>query len=201
MHTTTITETPPVPPRCHSVLRRRSLLGAMAGLVLLSAACSSSAEADPVSYFEGFATLQSELMDEVDALFESPAARDVDALVGDAAPAALDAEQDAAVRRFVGEFWEGTAAAVARHRVAMADLDVPDSNRVEHEAYLDALDAVVESSEGSVERADETSGAEQLATFWDPAPEIEAVDGACSALVEAAATHGVTITRALCLDE
>lgn len=181
-------------------VRRPCRLGLIAAATVLLLLVGCSGDADPREYFEAFEQSQIELEATVDELFESPAAKQVGLFADDGLPDELDAEQDALVREFMTDFWTGAIDALEVHQGQLEDIDVPDSVRSEHDAYSEAVNAMVESRDAYLAEIATGTGAELLASFWDGSPEIEAMNTTCLALAEAAAAQDITVSTPICSD-
>jgi len=171
------------------------MLGAGIITLLLAAGCSGNP--DPANYFEAFDQSQTELDSAVGELFISPVALEVDAFI-DEGTGALDPDQDALARQFVTEFWARALDAMAVHRDDLADFAVPKSIRSEHDAYLGAIEALLATRDAYLDEIATSSGADLLATFWDPDPGVEAVNDTCRAIVDEAADEGIIIASPIC---
>lgn len=182
-----------------STIARFGIAALLVGIALTGAACSDDG-ADPAAYFEGLERSQATLDATVGELFASPAAQAVESFVDDDT-SELSGEQEQVVRQFVTEFWTGATDAAQLHRDDIQTLDVPSVADDAHRDYVAALDGLVASRDRFLAEAQSTGGAELLAEFWEPDPEIEAVNVTCLAMDELATSEGFTISLPICDDE
>lgn len=179
---------------------RRALLAVATALALAGAACGDDDGPDPVAYFETLESSQIALDEAMSALFETPTAQQVDALgVGDST-APLTGDEEAVVRRFVTEFWTGAIPALAEHHDDLEDLAAPEDVEPAHGAYLTAMATVIDGRDTYLAQVDAAEGRELLDGFWDPGPEVQALDDACAALQDHAEAAGIDVRLPMCAD-
>lgn len=168
-------------------------------MTALATGCGDGdADADPVDYFTALDASQAALDAKVDALFETPLAEEVNALLGDDLPDTLDTDQDALAREWMAAFWDGGVDAMEEHRDDVEDLDVPRDVRADHDAYVAAIDAFVGERDALVGRSESTPALELLQDFFEPPAQLEAFIDACEAMRVEASEAGVAFTSSIC---
>lgn len=147
-------------------------------------------------YSRDVATAALTLGGAVEELFATPLGLETEAiaerLFADGTPTGeITAAEEATMREFFATFWTDAAGHVAVMGEALRAIDPPDSVRAEHEAYVAALDAVVESTEDRVAEVQARDATDLGSILWEPDEALEAVEVACQALRAEAASHGV----------
>lgn len=87
------------------------------------------------------------------------------------------------------------------HLDEVEKLEVPEAAEDVHRNYVGALDGLIATRDEVIAKAQSTSGAELLADFWEPDPQVGVVDATCLAMPEVAASEGFTITLPLCTED
>jgi inosine-uridine nucleoside N-ribohydrolase len=154
----------------------------------------AAATDDEVAYFEAVGAASRRLDDALSALFESPAARRFDEIVGeDDGPVALTEAEEGEIRIFMVGFWTGALDRIGAYRAELDRLDVPDDLDVRHEEYVTALDAVEASRDERVASLEQLHGEELVSSLWAPSGVLERAVEACDALQTAATERDLTI--------
>ena len=103
----------------------------------------------------------------------------------------LTPEDVATIRAFFTGFWTGADEHLQTFRAALGELDPPESVRSEHDGYVAAVDALIETTDDRLAEIATRDAAEQLSGLWESDDEIEAMNAACEALGTAASDLGV----------
>jgi hypothetical protein len=101
-----------------------------------------------------------------------------------------DAEE-ATLRRFFTTFWADAAGHVAVMGDDLRALDPPDAVRAQHDAYVAALEAIVDSTDERVADIHARDVADLPDILWEPDDELAAMEAACAALEAEAARLGI----------
>ena len=132
----------------------------------------------------------------VEGLFTTPLGLETEAIAerlqADATPTGdITAAEESTLREFFTTFWTDAA----RHVAVMGDdlraLDPPDALRAQHDAYVAALDAIVDSNDERVADIQARDVADLLDSLWEPDDELAAMEAACAALDAEAARLGI----------
>ena len=105
---------------------------------------------------------------------------------GDITPA-----EEATLREFFTTFWTDAAGHVAATEESLRTLEPPEALRAQHDAYVAALDAVVDSTDERVADIQERDAADLPDILWEPDDELAAMEAACAALDAEAARLGI----------
>lgn len=170
-----------------------------ATLAIVGAGCGSAMTAE--DYASAVEESQTELDHTIQELFGESGLEDVEEIfdsyeVGDV----LDDEEVARVRAVVHEFWAKTFEASAIHHDDVADLEPPEAIEEAHDAYEVALAALVELEPSKLQDVADSSAGELIDTFWDPMPEIAAIESACRDLIAVLADEGASLVSTICSD-
>ncbi len=149
------------------------------------------ASPEEVEYFDAVQAAVATLSAAVEDLFQTPLAIEVDAIVDGGDGAELDPDEEATLREFFTTFWSTAVQRVATLRGELRRLDPPESIRAEHQAFVVALEAVIDENDQRLADVRASVATELLTSFWEPDETIEAVTAACEALGSFASSRGI----------
>jgi inosine-uridine nucleoside N-ribohydrolase len=140
-----------------------------------------TATSQEVAYFDAVGESASKLDAKIGELFESPEAAVIDEFLFDE-PATLTPEQEQAVRRFMETFWTGAVELIGTHAAELSTLQIPASVQQSHDAYLAAIDALVDGEAERLKTLADLEGDDLLGFLWATDTSIERVDATCAQL-------------------
>ena len=103
----------------------------------------------------------------------------------------ITAAEEATLRKFFTTFWTDAAGHVAVTEEDLRTLEPPEALRAQHDAYVAALDAIVDSTDERVADIRARDIAELPGILWEPDDELAAMEAACAALDAEAARLGI----------
>jgi inosine-uridine nucleoside N-ribohydrolase len=142
---------------------------------------SDAATPHEVAYFDAVSEATAALETGIGKLFESPEATAIEEFA-DGDPTAITSEQEQLVRAFFGSFWSGVADLAVVHVAELAIIDVPESMRQEHEAYVAAIEAVIADETNQLSALDDLEGEALLGFLWAPNTALETMNETCADL-------------------
>ncbi len=151
----------------------------------------SAASNDATQYFLAVEAIVAEMSDATESLFQAPLEQELEAIEKRAETGALTPEDAATIRAFFAGFWTGADEHLQTFRAALRELDPPASVRSEHDDYVAAVNALIETTDVRLAEIATRDPAEQLSSLWEPDDEVEAMNAACEALGAAASDLGV----------
>ena len=134
-----------------------------------------------VAYFDAVSESRAAVEDGIGRLFESPEATAVDEFMSDE-PATLTPEQEQLLRVFFDSFWAGAVDLIEVHAGEVAGLTVPSELQPLHDAYVGALESLVQNRDERLGVLDDLHGEELMGFLWATDSDIERVEAACDEL-------------------
>jgi pyrimidine-specific ribonucleoside hydrolase len=152
---------------------------------------------EEIEYFRVLEGSVAELSAAIEPLFQTPVEEEIDEIAKRAEQSELTPEDEVALRMFFTEFWTVAVEQMTVHRDALRGLDPPASVRVEHDAYIAALGAMIDTRDDRLVEVATRDAAELLGILWEPDDEVETFDAACEALGAVASSLGITAVTCL----
>jgi inosine-uridine nucleoside N-ribohydrolase len=166
---------------------RELLIGLNAGALPTRATAATPQE---VAYFEAVGESAASLDTGIEELFQSPEAIAVENLV-DGGPTEMTAEQEQQIRVFFRSFWSGAMDLADVHVAELAALDVPESVRQTHEAYVAAFQALIADEDNQLSTLDGLQGEALQGFLFGTNTLLEMVDENCANLEQEALIRGL----------
>lgn len=151
----------------------------------------TTASADEIEYLGAVEAAVLELGAAIETLFQTPVQRELEEIERRAADGELTPADGATIRGFLTEFWTGADGHVQTFRDDVGELDPPESVRREHDEYVGAIDALIDSTDDRLDEIATGDPTELLGSLWEPTEEIEAMTAACEALASTASGLGI----------
>jgi len=126
----------------------------------------------------------------IDSLLQTPLRQDLETIEQRSAGTPLTPENEATIRAFFTGFWVGADEYLRSFRDDLDQLDPPAAVRNEHDEFIAAVDALIETTDDRLAEITTRDPAELLASLWEPDDESEAMNAACEALAAAASRIG-----------
>ena len=158
--------------------QRELLVGLNAGA---QPAAPIAASPQEVTYFNAVGESATVLDTGIGKLFESSESIAVEEFMN-SDPTAMTAEQQQLARVFFGNFWSGVADLAGVHVAELAKLDVPESVRQAHDAYVAAMEAVIADEDNQLSALDNLEGEALLGFLFGDNTVVETVDETCANL-------------------
>ncbi len=134
-----------------------------------------------VAYFEAISDSRAAVDAAIEGLFESPEASAIDDVVSEE-PAVLTPEQEQLLRDFFDSFWASAVDLIEVHAGEVAGLDAPADMRPLHDAYVAALEALVDHEDDRRATLDDLHGEELMSFLWATDTDIDRIEDACNEL-------------------
>ena len=150
-----------------------------------------AASDDETQYFLAVDAIVAEMSNAMESLFQTPLEQELEAIEQRAENGALMPEDKATIRAFFTGFWTGADEHMKTFRDDLDELNPPAVVRSEHDDYVAAVDALIETMDDRLAEIETRDPAELLSSLWEPDDEIEAVNSACEALGAAASRLGI----------
>ncbi len=155
-----------------------------------------AATEEEIEYFRAVEATALALGVAVEDLFQTPLAFEVEEIANrvqaeSTETVGLTPAEEAALREFFTTFW----AAASDHIAALGDelraIDPPDSIRAPHDAYVIAVDDVVDDTRNRIADIRTRDAADLLTILWEPDAAVEAMNAACELLGAEARDRGI----------
>jgi inosine-uridine nucleoside N-ribohydrolase len=142
-------------------------------------------------YFLAVGVVVAEMRDAIELLFQTPLEQELEAIEQRAENDALTPEDEATIRAFFTGFWTGADEHLKTFRDDLGELNPPAAVRSEHDDYIAAVNALIETTDDRLNEITTRDPAELLSSLWEPDDEIEAMSAACETLGAADSCLGI----------